>query len=246
MSAATVATAAIVSLGTLAGQGAAQQPRDQAPPYATTRKASPASFDARPVPFVDTLYLGGRGAVKQIEALARVTSEPGRSLLLYTIDVANGGSRDSIWLSVPTLAPLRHVATAGGDGVDVAFIHDSAVGTRTDSSGRHTIHEAVPDAAFDFSSLPLILRYLPVSVGDSGVLRMFDVERGAQDLGYTVTAEPSTSPLEPSGLVAITVDFGRWRTTYRIQPKDHKYLGYDIAPPNGARRVGGRRAPSAP
>lgn len=225
------------SLSVIGARGARQH---------SLQAVSPASFAGRPAPFADTLVTSGRTSLRQVFALTRTTDERGNAALLYTISVGDTRSRDSLWLDVSTLAPLRHVAKASSGTMDIRFDGDSAVGTRTDSSGSHPVAVHLTRPAFDFSSLPLVLRYLPVKLGDQGMLQTFDVERGPRDLPFRVGTESRKSPGEPAVLMAITVDFGAWQTTYRVDEKSHTYFGYDIALQGGTRRPGARRSPPHP
>lgn len=156
-----------------------------------------------------------------------------------------GDPVDSVWLARPSLAPIRHIATAGAQYLDVQFTSDSVRGIVKDSTGEHRVARAGGSGMFDFSSLTLWLRHMAVRAGDQGSLSTVDVDYGLRQLPYSVASEDSLEPGEPPGVLRITVDFGRWKTSYRIQPERHLYLGYDLLIDGQPRAFGARRAPPA-
>jgi hypothetical protein len=114
-----------------------------------------ASFTPFAVDTVDMVLERGGTMANAISTQHTVRSrQNGRDawLLVQWSQTPRGESTDSVWVDASTWAPLRHVSTFPGGGVNVTYAGGRVTGTATRRDTVRTVDEALGAGTFDLSA----------------------------------------------------------------------------------------------
>lgn len=115
----------------------------------------------------------------QVESTRRTTRD-GMAVFEHHIVVIGGGRAfidDTTWYNASTLAPIAHRSHSAGRDFSIDYAPGKVTGSLRDSSGTHPIDVALSQPIFDPSELQSLVRSLPVKVGTSFVLPLFDHQK---------------------------------------------------------------------
>ena len=145
-----------------------------------------------------------RGGPMQVESTRRTTRN-GVPVFEHRIVVLAPGGRpfmdDTTWYHATTLAPIAHRSHGTNRSFSIDYAPGRVTGFLEDTAGTHPIDVTLAQPVFDPSELQSLVRSLPVKVGTSFILPLFDHRTYGIQMD-TLVAEGADEVETESGMVA--------------------------------------------
>lgn len=120
-----------------------------------------------------------RAGPMQVESTRRITRDGVAVFEHHIVVIGNGRAfiDDTTWYSATTLAPIAHRSHSAGRDFSIDYAPGRVTGSLRDSAGTHPIDVVLSQPVFDPSELQSLVRSLPVKVGTSFGLPLFDHQK---------------------------------------------------------------------
>ena len=184
-----------------------------------------------------------RAGPMQVESTRR-TMRNRVAVFEHRIVVIGGGRTfidDTTWYHATTLAPIAHRSHSTNRSFSIDYAPGRVTGFLTDTAGTHPIDVVLAQPVFDPSELQSLVRSLPVKVGTSFVLPLFDHQKyGIQ--ADTLVVEGADEVETESGKVMawrLGLATADRKATYYLAQDTGRELKVDVTWAGGQMRVVG-------